>query len=382
MKSYAGYVTLPPTLDPNVAPYTNNIFFWFFEAQNRPETAPLAVWLQGGPGAPSTDQALSGHNGPWVVNEDSNSTRSNPWAWNKNANMLYIDQPSQVGFTYDEAVEGVLNAVDGSIDTTGADVPLNLTSVKGIFPSQDPTKAANTTQIASRALFHFLQAWFEEFDIYRRDNISIWSQSYGGHFAPALADTIIRERNPATRELSKNVPRGKHGDRTHQAFDIGIDTVGIINGFYDLKIQAESFPDFAVNNTYGIKAYSQKMFANTSESFKSQGGCLDLAEKCNQLMAEGDPKHFANNATVLEQCGKAFEVCWNKVYLPYELESGVSLLYLQHLHQRCKSSGLLTYLLTAQPLRHRTSKSRPLPSPVRVRLSQQSLGARGARRKT
>jgi carboxypeptidase C (cathepsin A) len=42
--SYAGYVDLSPT---------SHTFFWFFEARHNPETAPLTLWLNGGPGSDS-----------------------------------------------------------------------------------------------------------------------------------------------------------------------------------------------------------------------------------------------------------------------------------------------------------------------------------------
>lgn len=42
--SYAGYVDLSPT---------SHTFFWFFEARHSPETAPLTLWLNGGPGSDS-----------------------------------------------------------------------------------------------------------------------------------------------------------------------------------------------------------------------------------------------------------------------------------------------------------------------------------------
>lgn len=42
--SYAGYVDLSPT---------SHTFFWLFEARNNPETAPLTLWLNGGPGSDS-----------------------------------------------------------------------------------------------------------------------------------------------------------------------------------------------------------------------------------------------------------------------------------------------------------------------------------------
>lgn len=42
--SYSGYVDLSPT---------SHTFFWFFEARKNPETAPLTLWLNGGPGSDS-----------------------------------------------------------------------------------------------------------------------------------------------------------------------------------------------------------------------------------------------------------------------------------------------------------------------------------------
>ena len=44
VNSYAGYVDLDPQ---------THMFFWFFEARNNPSTAPLTLWLNGGPGSDS-----------------------------------------------------------------------------------------------------------------------------------------------------------------------------------------------------------------------------------------------------------------------------------------------------------------------------------------
>lgn len=51
--SYAGYVHLPPNAlneDGESQNYPINTFFWFHEARKNPHSAPLAIWLNGGPG--------------------------------------------------------------------------------------------------------------------------------------------------------------------------------------------------------------------------------------------------------------------------------------------------------------------------------------------
>ena len=50
--SYSGYVHLPAGFLEDQA-YPINTFFWFFEARNQPESAPLVIWLNGGAGASS-----------------------------------------------------------------------------------------------------------------------------------------------------------------------------------------------------------------------------------------------------------------------------------------------------------------------------------------
>ena len=84
VKSYAGYVHLPPRTLGDLGEkqtYPINTFFWFFEARKNPSNAPLSIWMNGGPGSSSMLGLLS-ENGPCAVNPDSNSTRLNPWSWN------------------------------------------------------------------------------------------------------------------------------------------------------------------------------------------------------------------------------------------------------------------------------------------------------------
>src|SRR5207248_3489176 len=53
-KQYAGHINLPPfTLAPVQQNYSINTFFWFLEARESPEIAPLTIWFNGGPGSSS-----------------------------------------------------------------------------------------------------------------------------------------------------------------------------------------------------------------------------------------------------------------------------------------------------------------------------------------
>ncbi|KAJ7655896.1 Alpha/Beta hydrolase protein [Mycena rosella] len=69
-----------------------SIFFWYFAARQNPATAPLALWFNGGPGN-SSMLGLLQELDPCRITNDSSSVTLNPYSWNNNANVLFIDQP-------------------------------------------------------------------------------------------------------------------------------------------------------------------------------------------------------------------------------------------------------------------------------------------------
>ena len=76
-----------------------------------PSTAPLVMWLSGGPGC-SSQLALFAENGPCKVAKNGQYTYRNPASWHYAANVMWVDQPAGVGFstglgTHDE--KGVAN---------------------------------------------------------------------------------------------------------------------------------------------------------------------------------------------------------------------------------------------------------------------------------
>lgn len=63
-------------------------FFWFIEARKNAGNAPLAIWLNGGPGGSSL-MGLLEENGPCYVTPDSKSTYLNEWSWNNEVNSKW-----------------------------------------------------------------------------------------------------------------------------------------------------------------------------------------------------------------------------------------------------------------------------------------------------
>jgi len=92
-------------------------------------------------------------NGPCTFNNVSGSTPSpvlNPHSWNNFANMLYVDQPIGTGFSFG-------------------------------------TDDANSTVTAAPFVWKLLQAFYAQFPTYENRNFGLFTESYGGHFAPEFA---------------------------------------------------------------------------------------------------------------------------------------------------------------------------------------------------
>ncbi|RAK79377.1 putative carboxypeptidase S1 [Aspergillus fijiensis CBS 313.89] len=190
VNQYSGYLSVGEDM---------NMFFWFFEARRNPKTAPLTAWFNGGPGCSSMIGLFQEH-GPCRFVNNETTPSLNPYSWNTYSNMIYIDQPIGVGFSY------------------GND-------------------AVNSTVTAAPFVWKLLQAFFAHFPEYESREFNLFTESYGGHYGPEFAH-YIQQQNAGI----------KTGAVTGETINIG--SLGINNGWFDSTIQEKAYITYALQNPY------------------------------------------------------------------------------------------------------------------------------------
>ncbi|CRK17851.1 hypothetical protein BN1723_011418 [Verticillium longisporum] len=313
-KQYTGWVNVP-------GDYPTNLFFWFVEARQKSDI--LTIWLNGGPGSSSLFGMFNGV-GPCEIIEaglDQYDTLASEWGWDRASNMLFIDQPNQVGFSYDTPTNGTLNILNNTRTTPPRgpidDLPPHL-FLNGTFSSLNPANTPNTTEDAAMAVWHMLQGFLSVFPQYNPPKqaalgVNLFAESYGGKYGPVFSD--VWERQNAKR-LNNTIPR-------NSTLEIHLAALGIVNGCIDDEIQAPYYPSFAVNNTYGFEGINSVRANLANASFNANGGCRDLLRQCRTAQSVYDPASSGNVHSVNELCSQAYTTCYRSVIEPFS-ESGRS----------------------------------------------------------
>eukprot|EP00656_Telonema_subtile_P017623 TRINITY_DN1947_c0_g1_i2.p1 TRINITY_DN1947_c0_g1~~TRINITY_DN1947_c0_g1_i2.p1 ORF type:complete len:177 (-),score=27.96 TRINITY_DN1947_c0_g1_i2:141-671(-) len=88
------------------------LHYWYAEAEEDPANKPVVLWLNGGPGSSSILGMLQEH-GPLIVNS-TGGLMKNPYAWTTLANLLVLESPTGVGYSWcsTQKAGGICNNTD------------------------------------------------------------------------------------------------------------------------------------------------------------------------------------------------------------------------------------------------------------------------------
>lgn len=153
---FSGYLDLPDS--------TKHLHYWYVESETKAETAPVVFWTNGGPGCSGLIGFMT-EQGPWRPQEDG-TLKPNSWAWNRIANMVFLEQPTGVGFSYSD------NSTEYRIGEDQA--------------------AKDNLQIILQFLVRFPHL--------KSNPLYITSESYGGHYMPELSLEIINYNKQVNNE--------------------------------------------------------------------------------------------------------------------------------------------------------------------------------------
>jgi carboxypeptidase C (cathepsin A) len=233
--------------------------------------------------------------------------------------MLYLDQPVQVGFSYDTLANFTLNLVtdDMELITESEAVPeQNATLLVGTLASGVTNSTSRGTRNAAIALWHFAQVWFQEFPGYHPNDsrISVATESYGGRYGPGFT-SFFQEQN---EKIKNGTWKGGPGEQ----FILHLDTLLIINGCVDRQVQWPSYPTMAYNNTYGLKTVNYSTYSDMIKYYSMPRGCRDQINDCRELARASDPDNMGINDTVNIVCAAAENYCSQRIRNPYLEYSG------------------------------------------------------------
>ncbi|XP_050209298.1 serine carboxypeptidase-like 27 isoform X2 [Mercurialis annua] len=152
---YSGYVTVNQQAG-------RALFYWLIESpvSRQPESRPLILWLNGGPGCSSVAYGAAEEIGPFRIKPDGQNLYFNPYAWNKLANLLFLESPAGVGFSYSNTTSDLYTVGD---------------------------------QRTAEDAYEFLLNWFERFPKYKHRDFYIVGESYAGHYVPQLSQIVYQK---------------------------------------------------------------------------------------------------------------------------------------------------------------------------------------------
>ncbi|KAL4161640.1 hypothetical protein PRNP1_002192 [Phytophthora ramorum] len=255
--SESGYITLPNNVD-------DHLFYWFFESRKAPDTDPLILWMTGGGPGCSSLAALLTENGPCRINADA-TTALNPNSWTAEANVIWLDQPVNVGFSY-------------SSNTPDADY--NEKSVQ-------------------ESVYWFLQGFLDKHPEFEGRALFLAGEGYEGHYIPAAAHYIWSENHVV--------------EKANATIRINLQGIAIGNGLVNPIVQMPRALEMAIENPYNISLLSPKDLATAKEAVPAceqlvnvcqtnSSACLGSARYCSSSLLDVMSESHRNMYDIRKKC--------------------------------------------------------------------------------
>ncbi|KAL5721516.1 hypothetical protein ACHQM5_005154 [Ranunculus cassubicifolius] len=163
-KHFAGYVKLRKEDE-------KALFYWFFEAQDHVAERPIVLWLNGGPGCSSVAYGAAQELGPFLARNNDSNLVLNKFSWNKAANLLFLEAPVGVGYSYTNNSADLNNLGD---------------------------------KVTAEDSHAFLVEWFKKFPKFKSHEFYIAGESYAGHYVPQLAELVYDRNKGASKDTVIN----------------------------------------------------------------------------------------------------------------------------------------------------------------------------------
>ena len=230
-RHWAGYIDVDKK-------HGGHLFYWLFESWEAPATAPLIVWMNGGPGCSSMD-GLFLENGPFKLS-GSLGVKVNPHSWAATANVVYLDQPVGTGLSY----------------TTGK-----------VYPKNDGD--------VNKGILDFFDGFFEVHPELAGRELFLTGESHSGHYLPSLAQAIL---------LRGDKQAGQPGQPTKPNEVIRLGGVAIGNGWIDPRVQydvstfAHGMGLISAAQQRGLKVREKRCREQLDSGNYMWGGCWDLLD--------------------------------------------------------------------------------------------------------
>jgi cathepsin A (carboxypeptidase C) len=241
-----------------------HLFYWFFESRNDPKNDPVVLWLNGGPGCSSLT-GLFMELGPSSINEKGEVVY-NPSSWNENANVIFLDQPVNVGYSYSSG------------------------------------KVSNTVA-AGKDVYALLTLFFKQFPQYAEQPFHISGESYAGHYIPVFASEIL----------------------SHKKRNINLQSVLIGNGLTDGYTQYEYYRPMACGDGGWPAVLNEQECATMDNAlprcqsliescYKSESvwSCVPASIYCNNALIGAYQRSGQNVYDVRKPCGDN-PLCYNEL---------------------------------------------------------------------